>query len=319
MAIIYNKVIDLHFIKFPILFPALYLIVLFTFPHHGDLLAFATLMLLAEPHFGSTWSLFFDPRIQAYAASAKNAFVYGSFFVVLLTVFLFFLYPSIFFLMFFIANIFHVTRQSTGIVSLFSQNLVEKKFQKLVIYLLNTLLGLAVIFYLMIPVITPADAKLLGISYIIACFVLLCWQFHRYKSLSNCLTTATGVLCFAPALFVDKAIHAIIAGVTMHYSQYIALTFKVHISKSRELSKFNPQNVFLLLCNKYTTLIIAYGVLMSSLTIFAPDMGLNWTNLILIPIIGQALHFYLDGLLWRFNVRENREFTLKYIFSPNWE
>ena len=36
-------------------------------------------------------------------------------------------------------------------------------------------------------------------------------------------------------------------------------------------------------------------------------------NLILIPIIGQMLHFYLDGFMWRFSESHNRDVTLKYL------
>ena len=37
--------------------------------------------------------------------------------------------------------------------------------------------------------------------------------------------------------------------------------------------------------------------------------------LIIIPIIGQMLHFYLDSQLWKFSEPHNREFILKYIKS----
>ena len=36
-------------------------------------------------------------------------------------------------------------------------------------------------------------------------------------------------------------------------------------------------------------------------------------NLILVPIIGQMLHFYLDGFMWRFSETHNREVTLKHL------
>ena len=36
-------------------------------------------------------------------------------------------------------------------------------------------------------------------------------------------------------------------------------------------------------------------------------------NLIIIPILGQMLHFYLDSQLWKFSVRHNRDNVLKFI------
>ena len=40
-------------------------------------------------------------------------------------------------------------------------------------------------------------------------------------------------------------------------------------------------------------------------------------NLILIPLIGQMLHFYLDGYLWKFSEPHNREQTLKYLLKKH--
>ena len=36
-------------------------------------------------------------------------------------------------------------------------------------------------------------------------------------------------------------------------------------------------------------------------------------SLIIIPIIGQMLHFYLDSQLWKFSEPHNRKTVLKYI------
>jgi hypothetical protein len=36
-------------------------------------------------------------------------------------------------------------------------------------------------------------------------------------------------------------------------------------------------------------------------------------QLIIIPILGQMLHFYLDSQIWKFSVKHNRDTTLFYI------
>ena len=41
--------------------------------------------------------------------------------------------------------------------------------------------------------------------------------------------------------------------------------------------------------------------------------GLN--SLIVIPITGQMLHFYLDSQLWKFSEEHNRQNTLKFILE----
>ena len=38
-------------------------------------------------------------------------------------------------------------------------------------------------------------------------------------------------------------------------------------------------------------------------------------NLILIPITGQMLHFYLDSFIWKFSEEHNRQNTLKFILE----
>ncbi len=38
-------------------------------------------------------------------------------------------------------------------------------------------------------------------------------------------------------------------------------------------------------------------------------------SLLVIPITGQILHFYLDAYLWKFSIKHNREVTLKHIYN----
>ena len=36
-------------------------------------------------------------------------------------------------------------------------------------------------------------------------------------------------------------------------------------------------------------------------------------NLIIIPILGQMIHFYLDSQLWKFSEKHNRDNTLLHL------
>ena len=38
-------------------------------------------------------------------------------------------------------------------------------------------------------------------------------------------------------------------------------------------------------------------------------------NLLLIPLIGQMLHFYIDSNLWKFSDKHHRNVTLKHLLS----
>ena len=55
---------------------------------------------------------------------------------------------------------------------------------------------------------------------IVCLYVCLSNSKIKFKSWETSLTTFTGLSIFIPSFFVSEPIHAILAGVTMHYSQY---------------------------------------------------------------------------------------------------
>jgi hypothetical protein len=52
---------------------------------------------------------------------------------------------------------------------------------------------------------------------------------------------------------------------------------------------------------------------MTSLTFIGKYDSDILKNLIIIPIIGQMVHFYIDSFIWRFSEKHNRDVSLKYI------
>ena len=62
--IIFNRYFDLYFIKFPIIFPLIYGVALYSFPQYENIIIFVALLTLAEPHFGATWPFFLDKVID---------------------------------------------------------------------------------------------------------------------------------------------------------------------------------------------------------------------------------------------------------------
>ena len=146
--------IDLAFIKFPVFFPLIYLLFLFRFPEHEYVIAFLVMGFLGEPHFGATWTVFFDKKVRDYAVEKNLHFLYGGTVVALLTTMFFLFLQNIFYLLYFAFNVFHVTRQSVGIYNLFTKNEVEKKFQILVVYYCNMAIATAVAAYLMLGAIS---------------------------------------------------------------------------------------------------------------------------------------------------------------------
>ena len=54
---------------------------------------------------------------------------------------------------------------------------------------------------------------------------------------------------------------------------------------------------------------------MSVLSIFGKNDSEILNSLIVIPITGQMLHFYLDSQLWKFSEEHNRDNILKYLVN----
>ena len=91
--------------------------------------------------------------------------------------------------------------------------------------------------------------------------------------------------------FVDNPIHAILMGVTIHYSQYLIFSFKVQ--KGRNIEK--KANIL----TNFIIILIFYSIVM---TVFTLSNNMNHqilSSLIVIPICAQMLHFYIDSFLWK--------------------
>lgn len=75
---IYNNKIDFIFIKFPFIFPIIYFLVLNLNPEYEIYIIAFTILLLAEPHFGATWPIFFDKINKEYFTNEKIIFYFGT-------------------------------------------------------------------------------------------------------------------------------------------------------------------------------------------------------------------------------------------------
>ena len=64
------------------------------------------------------------------------------------------------------------------------------------------------------------------------------FYYSKFKSTENTLTLITGAIIFLPICFVDKPIHGIVMGVTMHYTQYLYLSLLLKSSSPLFLHSF---------------------------------------------------------------------------------
>ena len=158
------------------------------------------------------------------------------------------------------------------------------------------------------PIINENSLFILNLVVILAMLVVFWFEFKKFGFSENFLTLVTGVLIFYPVCFVANPVHAIIMGVTMHYSQYLYLTSKVINKRNIENNHNKKSKIF-----SFLFVIIIYSLIMSILSLFGKNDSEFLKTLIFIPITGQMLHFYLDSQLWKFSEQHNRENILKYL------
>jgi len=300
--------LNLEFIlvKFPLIFPLIYFFILSAKPELEIFLIFFTIVILAETHFGSTWPFFINKTNLNYIKNNRVSLVAIPIIIALLSLISFIFFKSIFLLIFFACNVYHVTRQSYGVCKLYTNDPVELKFNEIVIYIYNFAFFVIGFGRFYLPLISQDQLMSLNIIILLVTLMILLIYLIKFKFSNGIFTFITGLIIFYPICFVDNPVHSIIMGVTMHYTQYLFLTFKVY--QGRTIDRLIQIPML-----KYLGVIIIYSLLMSVLSLAGKSTNEILNFMIIIPIIGQMLHFYLDSQLWKFSEPHNREFILKYI------
>ena len=306
---------EILFIKFPIIFPLVYGMVLYGFPQFETHLIILTIFLLAETHFGATWPFFLDKVNFEYIKKKKIAFIIIPVIITFLCLVGFVFIRDLFLLIFFAANMYHVTRQSWGICNLYCKDKEENTFQKNFIYIVNIFFFFVAFFRFYFPVINENIILEFNIIVFFTLTLLFIYYLVKFKFSQDFLVFVTGCLIFYPTCFVNNPVHAIIMGVTMHYTQYLFLTHKVYIKRNIEIKKSGLQSFKDKFINKYIITIFIYAAIMAIFSTFGKFDHNFVKQLIIIPITGQMLHFYLDSQLWKFSESHNRENILKHILN----
>ena len=305
---------ELLLIRFPIFFPLLYGFILYTFPQFELQLIFLTILILAEPHFGATWPFFINKVNTSYIREKKLWLIYLPIVVLLSSLFGFIFFRNLFLLIFFAANIYHVTRQSFGICKLYCERIDERKFQEILLYLVNFIFFIIAFFRFYNSMINENNIMVINILVSLLALIIFVIYIIRFGFSQNFLTFVTGCIIFSPVCFVNNPIHAIIMGVTMHYSQYIYLTYFIYKRREEEDVEQQNQKLFGIKYYKYFFIVSIYAIIMAILSLSRMfDTTVILKNLLIIPIMGQMLHFYLDSQLWKFSEAHNRATVLKYI------
>ncbi len=306
MNYVISKNIDFLLIKFPIIFPIAYYLLLISFPNYENYLILITLLFLAEPHFGATWPFMIDKKNSYIKKENSLTLIYFPILICMFCLVGFFLFSGLFFLIFYLANFFHVTRQSAGISKLYIKDINQKKFQEICLYLYGAILFIIGFFRFYYPIITENEIIIISLLMMVLLIFFLIVHLKLFGT-NEIFTFITGMIIFYPMCFVSNPIHAIIMGVTMHYSQYLILTYQV--KQRRNILDTKKIKYY------FFAFVLIYGIIMTFFSSLGNTSDTIVKNLIIIPIIGQMIHFYLDSFLWKFSNKNVRQSTLPFIFN----
>jgi uncharacterized membrane protein len=295
-----------------------------------------SLFVLGMPHYLSTYSYYFDDKNAAYARKRAIAFYAGPVLIVfaLAGAILLKLYMLVA-LIVDVWNVFHVSRQSSGILSVYRHlNAGDNRSEKVPANLALVLIGFGlysvtiadqpdVMYYLRR---LPFDVTLfLGPALLSAGLIALGFLVMRMRRRAMSFVTpetlflTTSALLFLPYVLMKDRHNATSAMLAGHYVQYLGLLWLLNFRKYAEvtgsmkqrmlasISRSVPRILILLL-----SLVAVTGIVDRAIHHFNA-MGLhNWLlNLVVL------MHFYLDGLVWAFKHPHTRATIGPYLLLPD--
>lgn len=250
------------------------------------------MFLLAEPHFAMTIPLLFGYR--SFFKTNQFYFIFVPLLIVFSSGILFYLSIGLYSYLFLLANIYHVNRQSRGMLQIQSRaSLNSAKIYEFTLHL-------SCLFVFITRILIPERSLVLVAIALILMLIssLFIWRVENSKpSVSKLFVTLQGYLIFLPVICFDDLILAFAVGISIHYLQYLAISFPV-CKKSFGFSLI-PLILFL----------IGYSILSTgSLSGFFTVEKLSL--IVFVPTTLQLLHFYYDGFIWKKSNATIRE-TLK--------
>jgi len=312
-TIINNKFFEFNFILFPIWILPIYFL-LNSIIGDPKFVFLIFLLLFGEAHFASTFLFFFEKRNQNYVKENLKTLVYIPLILALIYVIIGIIDFKTAVLLGAIASGFHVTRQSVGIQRLYGDN--RKYFYEFITYISSfTFLFVGFYRFYLSDLLQRLNLSItlnnhlfngnnLLYFYILLVVCFACISLSEKSDYKKKIINLTGVLIYSPYLFVDNIYAAGIIGVGAHWCQYLAINYKVYFYNQ----KFDFGKKCLVL------FIVTYSLLMS---LIGYELSfINYINyLILIPLTGQFIHYYIDAFIWKFSDPHIRKSVGKYLFS----
>jgi hypothetical protein len=296
----------------------------------------ASLFILGMPHYLSTYAFYFDDANTRYAKKRMVAFYLGPVLVV------FCLTAAValkFYMLVALAvdawNVFHVSRQSSGILSVYRHlNGGDNRAEKLPANLALLCIGGGlysftianqpsfVTFLKRLPFdVMPYMGPVLLTAGLIGMATLIIRMRRRSTTFltPETIFLATSALLFVPYVLMKSRTTASSAMLSGHYLQYLGILWLLnHRKYTRE--EGSPMQRALAAVSRSAPRILALLVSIVALTSIADRflhhynaMGLhNWLlNLIVL------MHFYLDGVFWAFKHKHTRDSIGPYLLLPD--
>jgi hypothetical protein len=251
------------------------------------------MLLLAEPHFAAGWPYMLDSRYREKFSQRPFALIVVPLLIVMSAIAIYvFLGSAIFAYVFLAANIYHVNRQSLGIMKflgmpkeIFEPAAIDCHIPSIVFLVYHfTLIDSERVWF------NPVVVLMLVSIYMAVRYRVLNKDGVEASNLRYISSVAQATLIWFPLTLTSNPLVALAVGVSIHYVQYILLTGAI-LGREGKIVLFV---LFLVLYSAVTTLVQTIGV---------EAIGI----LILVAAIPQLLHFYLDGFFWRMSESIIRE------------
>ncbi len=295
----------------------------------------ASLFVLGMPHYLSTYTFYMDDANRSYYRTRAAAFYVGPFLVVgFLTLAL---YNHFYFLVAVVVdgwNVFHVSRQSGGILSIYrhlgaGDNRAEKLPANLALlcaagglYALHIDKQPSFVHYfgfLPWPVAPWLGPALLGAAAL--SLVVLLVRMARRKArvaASEAVFLASSLVLFGPYVLLESRSTATSAMLAGHYVQYLGLIWLLNHRKYKTEEGSAAQRLLAGVSRRPYRILIFLGALVALTSLV--DRFVHHLNAIAfhtwILNLVVLLHFYLDGLFWAFKRPYVRESVGPYLIEP---
>lgn len=310
----------------PLWIPFVIYLLITWFPQNQATIFIGAYLFLAETHFAATWLFFFDHKNQEWIKKKPVIFMIIPFFLLASVLFTsWYISISAALMIGAVLSTVHVTRQSIGIVKMFSQKNPETLRPAFAaIYSMSAifiLIGFARFYTRDLANLVNADIiQRMAFAMV---FIVMFYLYYKCKdegeSWKFYMATFTGMILYSPFCLsiIESAELASTMGVGMHWMQYLALTMSLYLRKSEQSEpRIGLEKIYRNLW-ALSTYLILYAIVMVGFRLGGSiAFTFEYSKFILIPLCFQVLHYYFDAFIWRFSDPHIRKEVGQFVFRP---